>query len=330
MSVKQTIKESLGKCAGFWLHQHRLKGKTVVFTFHRVLPLADFESCHFQRSLVVSDRAFDSFLNNLRQHFEVLAMSDFLKQDRAAPAKNSRPQALITFDDGWRDNHDVALPLLRRYDLPATIFLSTDFIGSDSGFWWQNLGDYLSTTDFNENKRRAIKALIDQHVPNHRLPDCFSERDRFIELLKSDYYPYIASLSQALFDYSHYQTRDLCLSWQQCEQMSKQGIEFGSHSCSHPRLSLLSTEQLQHELAESRRCIMQQPLNYVDVICYPYGDQNQATQTQAASLYKMGVGTGGGIIDYRQTNWFNLPRIHVSEMLAASANALDFRIFRAL
>lgn len=331
----QHLKQTLGALIGFWLHAQGLKGQTLVFTFHRVLPLAEFNACKFQRSLVVSDRSFEVFLRYLCAHFDVITMSRFIEErnnpsDHHSRGRNTRPQALITFDDGWRDNYDVALPLLTKYALPATVFLSTDYVESDLGFWWQTLGDFLTSNRFDKGTQDALKKIIVDILQTDRnIPDCFTESEHFIETLKRDHYTQIAALTAALFEHTHHQTQNLCLNWTHCESMSQQGIEFGSHTCSHPRLSLLSPEARERELRESKRCITQQRLKYVNALCYPYGDHDKKTQQQAAEFYHMGFSTRLGLVKSPNTNWFSLPRIHVSDKLAKEPNRLNYRILRA-
>ncbi len=335
MMGTQHLKQSLGALAGFWLHTQGLKGQTLVFTFHRVLPLAEFNACQFQRSLVVSDRSFEIFLRYISAHFDVITMSRFIETrndllGHHPRGQNARPQALITFDDGWRDNYDVALPLLTKYALPATVFLSTDYIESDLGFWWQTLGDFLSSSRFDKNTQDALKKIIADILQTDRVvPDCFSDSEHFIETLKRDHYTKIAPLTAALFEHRHSQAKNLCLTWAHCETMSRHGIEFGSHTCGHPRLSLLSPEARDHELRESKHCLTQHRLNYVNALCYPYGDYDKKTQQQAAEFYHMGFSTRAGLIKGPDTNWFSLPRIHVSDELAKEPSRLNYRILRA-
>lgn len=77
---------------------------------------------------------FDSYCRFLSRYFRVVSFSTFL--DCLRRGVDISRMAVITFDDGYLDNFEVAAPILRRYGLPATFFVATDFIGSDHVTWW--------------------------------------------------------------------------------------------------------------------------------------------------------------------------------------------------
>jgi hypothetical protein len=73
----------------------------------------------------------------------------------------------LTFDDGWRDNAVNAFPLLQKHQVPASIFLSTDFIGSRQRFWWESLGETLWGSHGDKARMHLIECLhtIGQPLP---------------------------------------------------------------------------------------------------------------------------------------------------------------------
>jgi UDP-2,3-diacylglucosamine pyrophosphatase LpxH len=71
----------------------------------------------------------------LCKRFTVLSLNELLERWRTDQLDASKAYCVITFDDGWQDNYQYAFPVLKHYGLPATIFLATDFIGTDRWFW---------------------------------------------------------------------------------------------------------------------------------------------------------------------------------------------------
>ena len=92
-------------------------------------------------SLSVTPEHFAEHLEALRQHAVPLR----LQQLSRALAKGTLPgrSVVVTFDDGYADNLHNAKPLLERYEVPATVFLPSGFIGSENEFWWDELDRLL-------------------------------------------------------------------------------------------------------------------------------------------------------------------------------------------
>ena len=142
--AKRFVKALLGHAlvwTGCWdraLWMWGQRGSTVILTYHRVVEKWDRTLDYSQPGMVVTVPTFERQLSFLREHFDIVPFSSLLavgNEDRPA----ARPRCVITFDDGWRDNYDLAFPILRQHDLPATIFLTTDFVGTDRAFWHTEL-----------------------------------------------------------------------------------------------------------------------------------------------------------------------------------------------
>ena len=329
--LQQAIKNILGEIAGATLLPRILRHKTVIFTFHRVLSEQDYGQCHFGRSIAVTDTGLDNFLQHIKRQFRVIALSEFISTLQSQQPEPQQPQAVITFDDGWRDNFSVALPVLRQHRVPATIFLSTDFLDSTKGFWWQHLGDMLGSPDLDHGQWQAINNALQQltGIKNAGSAGDPAGIDRLIETIKRHHYDKVPDIIAAIANITATELAPHVLSWEECRQMSAQGIEFGSHTLSHPRLSLLQDNELQAELADSKACLQARGIRYVDAICYPYGDYNGDTLKAAARHYQAGLTTDSGIITTSRAAAYRLPRINVPESIARHRGLLNYRLLKA-
>ena len=124
ITVKQKIKEVLGRAvetAG--LLQRDFRSKMVVVTFHRVNDWME------QDGITCRAAKFETFCDFFRTRFEVVRLSEQVAGCREGRLMGGTLS--ITFDDGYRDNFEVAAPILSRLGLPATFFVTTGFIGTD-------------------------------------------------------------------------------------------------------------------------------------------------------------------------------------------------------
>src|SRR5262249_50143640 len=146
----------------------------------------------------------------------------------------------ITFDDGYRDNYDCAFPILKKYNLPATIFVATGAIGTGQLIWHDRVFDafrYATVMrarlhdtavpelilDTGEARSRSMQATVTRGKTLYG-----ESRSRFIDDLEAKLRPSVpADLSHRMLD------------WNQIREMHLAGIEFGSHTVSHTILSRL-------------------------------------------------------------------------------------------
>jgi peptidoglycan/xylan/chitin deacetylase (PgdA/CDA1 family) len=161
----------------------------------------------------VSPAAFHGQIEYLAgSGYRLLSLSDVARR-LAARAPLPDKGLVITLDDGFRDNYEHAFPILRRFGVPATVFLTASFIGTD------------------------------------RLPT----------LTRTDFMP-------------------RPLSWDQVEEMHTHGIEFGSHTLTHPMLSQMPLDLARREIADSKRLIEDKLGAPAPLFCYPRGDFNEAVK----------------------------------------------------
>jgi peptidoglycan/xylan/chitin deacetylase (PgdA/CDA1 family) len=127
--LRKKVKETLGRiAASTGVLERRFRSKMVIVAFHRVndaLPEDD---------MTHSSATFEKYCEFLRTHFKVVPLSN---QVAGCNAANDLGGTLsITLDDGYRDNFEVAAPILRRLNLPATFFVITGFMGTQTVAPW--------------------------------------------------------------------------------------------------------------------------------------------------------------------------------------------------
>ena len=102
---------------------------------------------------------FDAWCGFLKAHFRVVSLSHLVSRLHAGASL--RGLAVITFDDGYRDNFETAAPLLERHELPACFFVASGFIGSDHVPWWDELLpfplEWMSWDEVRELQRRGFE-----------------------------------------------------------------------------------------------------------------------------------------------------------------------------
>src|SRR5262249_50383707 len=127
-----------------WLRR-LARGQGLILTFHHVRPQA---KCGFEqnRLLEVTPEFLEIVLSELRSEgFEIIPLDEVPARLRAA--NDGRPFAVLTFDDGYRDNVEHAWPVLKRHAAPWTLFVATDFADGRGRLWWLELERAISRLD---------------------------------------------------------------------------------------------------------------------------------------------------------------------------------------
>ena len=169
MNVKKKIKTLMGRAAdASGLLSRDFSTKMVIVTFHRVNDRMDLDG------ITCNSASFETFCRYFRNHFTVVPLSEQIAG--ASLGRNLGGTLSITFDDGYRDNAEVAAPILRKLGLPATFFIVTGFIGTDyTPPWDAHLAQPPGWMDWNQ-----VRALRDQEF------EVGGHTDRHIDLGTTD------------------------------------------------------------------------------------------------------------------------------------------------
>lgn len=259
-AVKVLIHGGLDFCGRPRRRRDALRGHLIVLTYHS---FSDDWSQGIFGSLPV--RQFERQLGFLKSRFELVSLREGLESIRAGWVKE-RPFLALTIDDGFEDNYTLAWPLLRRYGVPATIFLATDFIDSGRPPWPTRIVEMLDQTPLEEMSfpfAARLDSLPGKVAVARRL------QRQLAPLLPAERLQYLESLRAHLCVPAGWRCR--ALSWSQVREMRDHGIHFGSHTAFHSYLPSSSDEVVREELRSSKRRIEDELSEPCLTFAYPDG-----------------------------------------------------------
>jgi len=344
---KSTVRKSAARIyylSRLYRASHR--GEVLILTYHRILSHDQLQKRYVQPGMYVLDHVFEQHLQFLQEHFQVLSFGELLERWKKKIWDRRQRYCLITFDDGWLDNYLYAYPLLKKHRLPATIFLPTDFVGTEEWFWPEKLCYFVEQSgnpNLDSSKRAAFWLYMEQFLDGGRntAPASTADRtndtehtcDRIIERCKDLPVETIHELIGCLGGTLELKIPEerIVVDWDEVAQMSQNGVSFGSHSCSHRILTRLPWHEVKRELEESNQVLQKKRIKHVPVFCYPNGDCNQDVQNLARDCgYLAAVGVRRGFEGESPQNPFELSRIGVHNDIASTIPLFAFHILGPL
>ena len=236
-----------------------------VLIYHRVNPDRDaFFSA-------MTPELFDAQMGYLARNCHVLSLSEIVKRVNHGLGVHPFTMA-ITFDDGYRDNYIYAMPILKKYGLPATLFAATAFIGSGRVMWNDQLAWAIKRTtckahEFQVGKRNLQLGFRTVSEKKSSLVAVLEGLKRVPECEKA---PAVGALKRALGCEDEDGTVEM-LNWSELREMVREGWEIGSPTVNHCILSRISEEAAARELRESKLSLERELSLPVKLFAYPNG-----------------------------------------------------------
>lgn len=296
-----------------------------VLMYHRILPTEDRRFQYEEPGMVVSPQNFAMHLEQLRSYFTPMFLSDWIGRAHRGEALPSRCCA-ITFDDGWQDNFEYALPLLKQYQIPATLFAVADKIGTQFQFWPTIVAHLLSSGKLRQAIHEPIfTALHAQYPELSPNPEGCALAINFLKRFSDE------EIYRAL-DVINWQCLadplgPALMSWQQLKQMQDSGfVEVGSHTCTHRRLNnVLDESQVRYEIEHSKNVLQTQLGRPVNLFCFPNGDYTPLALSVVKETYQAAVTTKRGVYQLGQ-NLHEITRIGLHNDVSATRQAFAARL----
>jgi peptidoglycan/xylan/chitin deacetylase (PgdA/CDA1 family) len=276
-----------------------------ILIFHRVLPVQD---PLFPGEMHAS--SFDAVCGWVSRWFNVLPLDQAVARLRGGdlPARSLS----VTFDDGYADNHDVALPILKKHKLPATFYIATGFL--DGGRMWNDsVIEAVRRTSLSELDLAPLGLDGMNHLPVSDLTGKRTAIETILSRIKYLPMPERLRAVSTISDIAGVELpSDLMMRSDQVRQLHRAGMQIGAHTVSHPILATLSKDEAKAEILQSKQALESLIEDRVGLFAYPNGvpgkDYSAETATLVQALgFDCAVTTGWGV-SQQDTDVYQLPR----------------------
>jgi peptidoglycan/xylan/chitin deacetylase (PgdA/CDA1 family) len=285
---------------GRTLLERRWNG-VLILNYHRVGDASAHDGDHAMWSATAE--AFDQQLAVIARHADVIGPEDL------EGVLDSRGRAvMLTFDDGYRDNFEIAYPLLRAHGLTATFFLTTGFIDEPRPAWWDELAWMVRHgTNPPADPTPVIRQLTERYKA---LPA--SETAAFLRRVADETGAGPAPAGLGAEDW---------MTWDMARELRDAGMAVGGHTADHPILARLSPQDQEDEIRRCARRLRDELGEPMRWFAYPVGSRDAFTPDTARILREYGTRAAfsfyGGHQPAGRWNPMDVPRVHVGPSLDA-------------
>lgn len=303
----------------------RISDKNIlrILAYHRVLdidePLYPFDS----ELISASVREFERQMEYVSAHYRVLTFHDLDEHEKNHIPLPDR-SLIITFDDGYADNYENAFPILKKYNLKAVFFLSTDYIGKNKPFWFERLA-YYRKKGLIETDRLGLDRYSGVLGNGRREPGPFTAHDLYRIITRVPDGIRLSLLKQIEGALPAIPEKDLRLvrplSWDQVKEMAQHGMEIGSHTQSHMILGNGTSDEVWSELKLSRQIIEDTISGPVSAVSYPIASYASAMNPWVINLvgqtgYHWGVSNFPGPVKSIEKDRYWLKRLRIERYVS--------------
>ncbi|MCP5158248.1 MAG: polysaccharide deacetylase family protein [Gammaproteobacteria bacterium] len=273
-----------------------------ILIFHRVLPKPD--------PLLpgeVDAQCFDILMGWVKDWFNVLPLTEAV--ERLQRCSLPTRAATITFDDGYADNHDVALPILQQHSLPATFFIAAGFLDGGRMFNDTVIETVRRCAQPNLDLTQLGLGRYDVHsIPakHQAIPALLSQIKYQPLAQRLDTVNGMAEIAQVTLP------DDLMMTAQQVKALHEAGMGIGAHTMHHPILARLEQSEAEQEIATSREYLQALLGQSVTLFAYPNGKPETDYRREHVEIaqrlgFKAAVSTAWGVAQ-SDSDLFQLPR----------------------
>lgn len=288
-----------------------------ILMFHRVVTPDGNPRIPENQILEITPKHLTDIIAFYRQRdYEFISMDEVTR--RLDGKRSSQKFVAFTFDDGYTDTYTTAYPILKKENIPFSVYITTDFPDRRAYMWWNLLESALLENDvlfFTLDKK--------EYAIHCETMDLKREAFTYIRQLVLKSITGIPAAWWSVFDPLGMDvegfTDRIALSWDQIKELARDPlVTICAHTCTHPPLTALDEEEALDEMQTSREIIEYKTALKVEHFAYPYGSKLEVTEREARMAADLGFKTAvitepGNIYGYHRDRRMMLPRVTINE-----------------
>ena len=257
----------------------------IALNYHRI---GDAQASSYDRGLwSASEEAFGEQMRFLKREMDIVSPADIpeiLKKKRGR-------HAMVTFDDGYRDNYEAAFPILRGEGVEATFFVATGYIDSPSLPWWDEIAWMVRTcagNGFDLQPWLDRRLQFDEPEREHAVRTLL-RRYKALPSVDADAYLDAIAAAAGTGRASSEDGKALWMNWDMLREMKAAGMTIGGHTVTHPVLARMTPESQQFEIQTCARRLHQELGQPMTCFSYPVGHPSAFDEVTRSALRETGA-----------------------------------------
>jgi len=274
--MKTLIIKAVGTLGGYQLARLLTAYEPKILMYHRFNAV--------EKKHEVSAAVFEAQLKLIKKYFNPMTLAQLAKAIREQ-GKAPKHAAVITVDDGYRDFYEIAFPLLKHYQIPATFYVTTGFVNADIWLWPDQVAWLLDNKTQVSGQIELSGRTFDLSLPREKLwwpivsHFLLIPNNERLEGLKRLEIACAVTLPTIIPE------KYLAVTWEQLAEMQSHGIEIGGHTVTHPSLGHMSLADAAMEIQSSHQHLTEKLGACERTFCYPNGtplDYSEALKKSVA------------------------------------------------
>ena len=266
-----------------------LSSKFAILCYHRVgtegVP-------YFSR---LEPDVFEAQMRYLRKHYRIISLSELYAE--LQEGRKVEPTIAITFDDGYRDLYSFAYPVLQKYQIPSTIYLIGQCMETGEAPWYDRIFAAIkclniSMLEIELDESRSF-LLNSQESRNAAAWEIVCYLRSIYDVQRRTW----CTEFERRYPVPQDEITSRILNWNQVREMSRNGVDFGAHTMTHPSVSHLEGDGFTEELVNSRKLLESRLDKEIPDFAYPFGKDTDRSEISEQALQTAGYRSAVTTID---------------------------------